>query len=296
MAAKAPETHAMQTFGQLLEQSSPDDILSMAARLKPRLAHHHNSQPSVLFTKLPAELIMQIGQNVLESNAFWHDRYWFSEALPLLQTSVHLRASLRPLLSETLTCYMWIDDESQALAETLQKLEKWKKNWPHELRVRLIVNISSGTEVFKMSAAAALAGDIERAVYGTLLDEPAVFVRCPDLLVRVKGTKWLFVSCRGREGEIIAWPEDLGFRYLDQEEAALVWAGEERFEEDWASWFDGGSCIFRDWRVGIDTAQRRHGRFTFSRHGGTPCFDFEVWDTTVMLIDDFRREETSTNM
>jgi hypothetical protein len=127
---------------------------------------------------------------------------------------------------------MWVGDESQALAETLQKWKKWKKNWPHELRVRLLVNISCSTPRLKISAAAALAGDIERAVYGTLLEKPAVFVRCPDLLVHVKGTKWLFVGCRGREGGILAWPEDVGFRYLDQEEAALVWVGEERFEED----------------------------------------------------------------
>jgi hypothetical protein len=237
MTPKAPETRIPQTSEQLLEQCSPDDILGVAT-LKARLAHHHNSQPSVFFTKLPAELILEIGEHLLESNPFWRDKSWFSDVLPLMQTSVQLRAALRPLLPKTLTSYIRVNEE-RAFAHAMEQLEEWKKGWPREMRVELIINIvwSSLPSLYRglePSASAAIAGDLERAIYGTLLDEPLVFVRCstvPDGII--KDIRWIFISSRGREGKILAWTWDSKYiYYLNQEEAALVWDNEKGDESD----------------------------------------------------------------
>lgn len=184
--------------------SGPNDIIGTAS-LKPRLASLHNSQQPMI--KLPSELVLEIGEHLLERPPFRHDKFWFSKVLPLMQTSVQLRAALGPLLSETLTCFMYVGKDG-ALAEALQQLEQWKKEWPHELRVRLIVNVSTKDLGLKPSDAAAIAGDLERAIYGTLLDEPAVFVRCESYVVRFRDSRWLFVSSRRGDGVILVWPMD----------------------------------------------------------------------------------------
>ena len=58
------------------------------------------------------------------------------------------------------------------------QLEKWEKGRPGEMRVEFIVNFIRTMEGgLAPSATAALAGDLERAIYGKLLDEPFVFVR-----------------------------------------------------------------------------------------------------------------------
>jgi hypothetical protein len=232
MTTKVPET---QTSEQPQEQNDPDDILS-PAMLKARLAHHHNSQPSVFFTKLPAELILEIGEYLLESDPDWYDKTWFSDVLPLMQTSVQLRAALRPLLPKTLTFYTWVD-ECRAFADAMEQLEEWKKGRPREIRVHFIINVRS-TMIGRLepSAAAALAADLERAIYGTLLDKPLVFVRCkevPDGIDFVDDIHWIFISSRGRESKLLAWPWGLDFLcWLTQEEAALVWDSEKGDESD----------------------------------------------------------------
>lgn len=88
MTTKAPENYVLENSEQLMEQSGPDDSLEMASLSKPRLAHLHNSQQ--LIAKLPNELIVEIGEYLLESKAFLQDKYWFSTILPLFQTSVQL--------------------------------------------------------------------------------------------------------------------------------------------------------------------------------------------------------------
>ena len=228
MTAKAPEKQVLENPEQLLEQCGNDDSLEMASLSKPRLAQLHNSQQ--LIAKLPNELIVEIGEYLLESNAFLQDKSWYSKIIPLFQTSVQLRAALCPLLPKTLDFYTWIA-EARAFDDALQQLEKWKKGWPHELRVDLIANVlSTMTGGLEPSAAAAIAADLERAIYGTLLDKPAVFVRCrrvPDGIDRVDDVHWIFISSRGREWEIIAWRwHNKRLEYLTKEEAALVWDSE----------------------------------------------------------------------
>lgn len=225
MTAKAAEKHVLENSEQLLEQCGHDDSLEMASLSKPKFAQLHNSQQ--LIAKLPNELIVEIGEYLLESNAFLQDKSWYSKILPLFQTSVHLRAALRPLLPKTLEFYTWIP-ENRAFDDALQQLAKWKKGWPHELRVDLIANVlSTMTGGLRPSAAAAIAADLERAIYGTLLDKPAVFVRCRRVPDEIDDVHWIFVSSRGREWEIIAWPwNNRRLEYLTKEEAALVWDSE----------------------------------------------------------------------
>jgi hypothetical protein len=54
---------------------------------------------------------LEIGESLLESDPSWHDKSWFSDVLPLMQTSVQLRTALRPLLPKALTFYTWVDED-----------------------------------------------------------------------------------------------------------------------------------------------------------------------------------------
>lgn len=79
----------------------------MVTRLKTKLARHRqalNSQQSLLLTRLPTELILEIGERVLGEPSIRSNKAWFRRVLPLLQTCVQLRAQLRPLLFTPLTC------------------------------------------------------------------------------------------------------------------------------------------------------------------------------------------------
>lgn len=85
------------------------------------------------------------------------------------------------------------------------------------------------------SAAAAIAADLERAIYGKVSDEPVVFVRYSKEQVVIKDFKWCFISSRGREWNILAWPWNSNWNclcYLTQKEAALIWNKESGVEEE----------------------------------------------------------------
>ena len=85
------------------------------------------------------------------------------------------------------------------------------------------------------SAAAAIAGDLERAIYGKVSDEPLVFVRYSKDQVVIEDFKWCFISSRGREWNILAWPWNSDWNclcYLTQKEAASIWNKEDGVEEE----------------------------------------------------------------
>ena len=227
MAAKAPETHYMQTFGQLLEQCHPDDIPEMIARLKTKLARHRqalNLQHSLLLTEMPTELILLIGERVLGVIDLKSNKAWFRRVLPLLQTCVQLRAQLRPLFSTPLV-HEVIVSVPRMYDEALKALAKWREDGPRRVRDILIVNYKSGPGL-KLSTAAAVAGALEGAIYGSLSSEPAVYVRCVKLSVQSTGLGVHHIShCRENNmiGEAFNLRKGRSFRYIDKEEAKLVW-------------------------------------------------------------------------
>lgn len=160
----------MHTFEQLLEQCNPDEIPEMVARLKTKLARHRqtlNSQQSLLLIKLPPELLVEIGRHVLGKVTFKADKAWFRQVLPVLQTCVHLRAQLRPLFSTALICEMTVS--ADRIWDNVHKaLAKWDKGGEsYRGPVILIVNIKSMGGL-SLSTAAAIAGALESAIYGSL--------------------------------------------------------------------------------------------------------------------------------
>lgn len=110
------------------------------------------------------------------------------------------------MLPKPLEFYTWVAKD-RAFDDALQQLEKWKKGWSHETRVDLIANVvSTQTGGLEPSAAATISCDLERAIYGTLLDRPAVFVGCRRVPDGIEDVHWIFISSRGREEDILAWP------------------------------------------------------------------------------------------
>ena len=199
MVAKAPEMHIMQTFEQLLEQCDPDDIPEMVARLKTKLARHGqtlNSRQSLLLTKLPPELLVEIGRSVLGNDVTsTGDKAWFRQVLPLLQTCVHLRAQLRPLFSTALMCRMTVNSD-RIWNNVLKALAKWKKGGElYRGHVVLIINVKS-MKGLDLSTAAAIAGALECAIYKSLSDVPSVYVRCTNVFVRGGSSTKRYVSHR----------------------------------------------------------------------------------------------------
>lgn len=93
---------------QLLEQSNPKDhpeIVSQVKALLARSCRDQNAQHSALL-KLPMELIVMIGEHVLDSTRadfLYRKKLWFATVLPLMQTCTQLRAELRPLRLTALT-------------------------------------------------------------------------------------------------------------------------------------------------------------------------------------------------
>ena len=199
MAAKAPQTHIMQTFEQLLGQCDPDEIPEMVARLKTKLARHRqalNSQHSLLLTKLPPELLVEIGRFVLGEVTLKGDKAWFRQVLPLLQTCVHLRAQLRPLFSTALICEMAVSSD-RIWDNVFRALAKWDKGGEsYRGHVVLIINVKS-TDGLNLSTAAAMAGALKCAIHGSLWGQPSVYVRCTNVSVRGGSSTKRYVShCR----------------------------------------------------------------------------------------------------
>ena len=226
--------HIMETFEQLLEQCEPDEIPEMVARLKTKLARHRqtlNPQQSLLLHKLPPELMVDIGERVLGSIPHKGDKSWFRKVLPLLQTCVHLRAQLRPLLHTPLVCEVKVMSTHQIEAEVLKAWAKWKKNGSHQGRSIVIVNNMSGYGL-KVGTAAIIAGALERAIYGSLSREPVVYVRCTTVFIPDSGGGKYYIShCRENMiGESNNYFNGRSFRYIDREEWIRSGSRQERME------------------------------------------------------------------
>ena len=231
MTAKAPETHVLQTFEQLLEQCDPEDIPEMVTRLNIKLARHRhtlNSQQSLLLAKLPPELIMDIGERVLGEHSLNSDKRWFRQVLPLLQTCVQLRAQLRPLFSTPLVCKTIVnaDQPDRIFDKALKAVAKWKEGRSHRGKVILIIDtLTVGMHGLNLSTAVAHAGALECAIYGSLLCQPAVYVRCVDVFIRDYGVFRHFVSHR-REDDMVAKVLQTRKQYsrcVTRKDAVLIW-------------------------------------------------------------------------
>ena len=215
----------MQTFEQLLEQCDSDEIPEMVARLKTKLASHRqtlNSQQSLLLIKLPPEFLVEIGRHVLGKVTFKADKAWFRQVLPVLQTCVHLRAQLRPLFSTALICEMTVG--ADRIWDNVHKaLAKWDKGGEsYRGPVILIVNVKSMGGL-SLSTAAAIAGALESAIYGSLSGVPSVYVRCTNVFVRGGSSAKHYVShCRD---DMLGESSHGGpyFTLTSQAEAISVW-------------------------------------------------------------------------
>jgi hypothetical protein len=206
---------------------TPDETPEMVARLKTKLALHRqalNSQQSSLLTKLPTELILNIGERVLGITSLKSDKARFRRVLPLLQTCVQLRAQLRPLLHTLLVCEVKFMSTHLIEAEVLKAWAKWKKNGSYQGRTILIVNNMNGYGL-KLGTAAIIAGALERAIYGSLSREPAVYIRCTTVFIWGSGGGKYYISHRRESmiGESHNYFNGRSFRYINREELDAVW-------------------------------------------------------------------------
>jgi hypothetical protein len=233
-SATASKEHVAQTFKQLLEQCDPSEMPEMINQLTLKLAYHRrtlNSQQSPL-TKLPPELILETGELVLGKGSLERDKFQFRKVLPMMQTCVQLRAQLLPLFSKSSICSIFVS-EDQIFDETIRELERWKRKSPHKGRVTLVVNVPRfdwRNPNGRFSSAAAMAGALECAIYGSLKNEPAVYVECTRLDFQGDDRPFHYVG-RKREASMLersdlrgklVWPEP-SLKRLNPKEGKVVW-------------------------------------------------------------------------
>jgi len=215
-----------QNFKQLLEQCDPDAMPDMISQMNLKLAHHRrtlNSQRSPL-TKLPPELILNIGEWVLGKGSLDRDKARFIKVLPFMQTCAQLQAQLLPLFAKTLT-YEILVFEDQIWDDGIRELNKLERRGPLKGRVNFVVHISDFPVELEWSTAAAIAGALECAIYGTLTGKSTVYVECPYLESRADGPPAYYVS-HDREAHMLERANEPGFplKLLSPEEARSLWS------------------------------------------------------------------------
>lgn len=180
------ESHTLHALSQLLEQCKPKhhpDIVYQVKHLLARSCRDYNAQHAPLL-KLPAELMIMIGEQVLKSTRpdfDYREKKWLATVLPLMQTCSLLRAQLHPLRLTTLTHWIPARDVSGLWGHVLKEVKAWQresKEWHTGLTTFIIDIKPFSRDSLKLSAAAALAGALECAIYGRLHKKPAIYIRC----------------------------------------------------------------------------------------------------------------------
>lgn len=231
-----PEDQVIRTLEQVLQQCNPNDIPGLVKDIKIKLAQRCyalNDQQSLLLN-IPPELLVEIGKHVLESkeevlespHSGRRDRYWFKYIFPLLQTCSKLRTELQPLRSQSIFYWVTTLDFDQIWAEVMRAEKLSRCKGLHQGKNIFIVRAISSTH--KLISAAALAGALECAIHGRLLEKPAVYIRSwSGTDITGVWEKEYYVS-HGRddnmlaEGDVIGWFDEQR-KMVSAAEGAEIW-------------------------------------------------------------------------
>lgn len=159
---------------QLLAQCDDDNALTLINQVKIKLTERNYALKAqeCRLLDLPPELLVRIGESVLNSWPISPTKYWFTKGIfPLLQTSSHLRTQLQLLRSTPLTYYVLTDHPWSEIRATVKD---WRQKGFHKGPRRIIVTTISRR--YEPITAAALARALECAIYGSLLNPPAVYI------------------------------------------------------------------------------------------------------------------------
>lgn len=243
----------LRAIEELLDQYGPDDALELVELLHNRISQLgtiRNAKQSPLL-RLPAELIFQIGESLLDFRfADIRDKDWFREVLSLMQTCKGLRTILHPLHSIRLTCMLRPFESTSIWDAIFTKVSEWQPQGLPEHPIQICIYDPTmcysryKSPLRRPSTAAAMAGALECAIYGRLLDPPCVYIESqrlskltkaeretnPDYL---KGVDFTYFVSHMRKVNIIEQkasgrdPRTLDRQYsqrtLSDEEGATVW-------------------------------------------------------------------------
>lgn len=239
VAATEPSANILGTIKRLLDQCDPDDLEELVDLVHHKLSQRgtaHNARSILL--RHPAELIVEIGKSILDFNSDdLHDKRWFAELLPLMQTCKELRTILQPLRLTRLSCTMYLPSSIPTWDAVAIDLDQWHQKGLHDGLVELFISTGERSTLRRPSTAAAMAGALESAIYGRLHETPCVYIECLQLSGQSASTGtgiddnfWIsyFVSHK-RQAEIIEQTASerniitFTWRTLSYEESAAMW-------------------------------------------------------------------------
>ena len=228
VAVNDSKDRVLSALEQLLGQCDDDDAPALIDQVKTKLAHRYyalNAHQCRLLD-LPIELLERIGEFVLHSSQADPSKHWFTRGIfPLLQASSQLRTQLQIIRKTPLTYYIMTDRpwDSGMRAD----VTNWRQKGFHEGPNRIVVVTPSRR--YKPSTAAALAGALECAIYGGLLNPPAVYIRLKMMSGTTgEGKDREFYVCHTRAKNMLVETLDDG---LGRE--ALAPVGREESVEIW---------------------------------------------------------------
>lgn len=184
VSGTTPEANTLDAIKRSLDQYDPDDLLELVDLVHDELAQRgtaHNAQSLLL--RLPSELIVEIGKSILDFNSdHLHDKRWFAELLPLMQTCKELQTILHPLRSTRLSCTMYLPSSTLPWELVAIDLDGWHQKGLHEGLVEIFISTGERSSLRRPSTAAAMAGALESAIYGVLHETPCVYIECLRLI------------------------------------------------------------------------------------------------------------------
>lgn len=240
--------NTLQIFEQLLDHCEQSDLPKLLKLVNNKLSQGlsaYNTQNSRL-VKLPTELTVEIGKMVLETHPEdVRDKEWFAAVLPLMQTCKELRSVLQPLRSIRLTYVLslGVSEPGKLWDQVFEHLKAWRQKGSHEGRIQIFVRAPFESTHFEdPNTAAAMAGALECAIYGRLLDPPCVYIQCLELARRMPTMAHInYLVGHSREANIkeqkatstsIRGVYDHSHRSLGHQEGSRVWYTAFRSSED----------------------------------------------------------------
>ena len=176
VAVNDSKDRVLLALEQLLGQCDDNNAPALIDQVRTRLAHRNyalNAHQCRLLD-LPIELLETIGEFVLHSSQAHPSKHWFTKGIfPLLQTCSQLRTQLEPIRKIPVTYYIMTDHPWNSTMRSV--VEDWRQKGFHKGPNRIAVTTPS--RWYKPSTAAALAGALECAIYGGLLNPPAVYIQ-----------------------------------------------------------------------------------------------------------------------
>jgi hypothetical protein len=227
IAVNDSKAQVLLALEQLLEQCDEDDMPELVNQVKTKLARrcYTLNAYQCRLLDLPPELLARIGKFVLESQHGSPTKHWFTRGIfPLLQTCSQLRTQLEPLRSTRAICYIVTD---RPWSSVMQAVKEWRRGGYHKGPTMIAIHITARRD--KPSTAAALAGALECAIYGRLLETPAVYIRLRVTFPRTSRNRYrkFYVSHRRAEHMLVTSShfsllDDPSSR-LSHEEAIEIW-------------------------------------------------------------------------